>query len=315
MSQPFRLKKTIRDLKVSVDKIIQSYPKRWTVGVAVKNLETNSGIEIKGDEVFPSASTFKVAVLYELFREADEKKVNLRRRIAIKEKYLSPGSGIINFLDSGLKLSLRDLAVFMIVLSDNTATDIVMDTVGKENVDRLLRNLGLVKTSFPKNTKELLGDAFGIDVMAVQGRKLLELCRKKGERGEYNPKTIVFSETRDNDITTPKEMGQLLENLSKGFMLTEESKEEAMKILLEQQLNTRIPLLLPPNVEVAHKTGTLMGNINGKMTGIVNDAGIICMGNDKKVILSAFTKDVDDRSKATLLIAKIAKAVHDYFAN
>ncbi len=210
-------------------------------------------------------------------------------------------------------MSIKDLATLMIILSDNTATDIVMDIVGKENVNCLLRDLGLIKTSFPKNTKELLADAFGIDLTKVKGKAFLELFREKAEKGEVNPKTIVLSEIPDNNITTPSEMGLLLEKLTQGYMLSDKSRDEAIEIMLRQQLNTRIPLLLPFGVEVAHKTGTLLLNINGKITGVVNDAGIIYTNNDKEIVLSVFTKNVDDIGEASLLIAKIAKTVYNYF--
>jgi len=80
-------------------------------------------------------------------------------------------------------LSIKDLATLMITLSDNTATDIVMDVVGK-NVNRLLRDLRLIKTSFPKNTKELLADASDIDLTKVKGKALLELFREKLKKGK-----------------------------------------------------------------------------------------------------------------------------------
>ncbi|MHA1581341.1 MAG: serine hydrolase [Candidatus Baldrarchaeia archaeon] len=148
-----------------------------------QGLTTSAGIEINGTEIFPSASTFKVAVLYELFRQVDKGRINLKHRIEIEEEHLAPGAGIINFFDAGLQLSIKDLATLMIILSDNTATDIVMDVVGK-NVNRLLRDLRLIKTSFPKNTKELLADASDIDLTKVKGKAILELFREKLKKGK-----------------------------------------------------------------------------------------------------------------------------------
>jgi len=105
-----------------------------------------------------------------------------------------------------------------------------------------------------------------------------------------NPKTIVLSETSDNNITTTSEMALLLEKLTQGYILSNKSRDEAIKMLLRQQLNTRIPLLLPFDVEVTHKTGTLLLNINGKVTEVVNDAGIIYKNNDKEIVLSVLLK-------------------------
>ncbi|MHA1581342.1 MAG: serine hydrolase [Candidatus Baldrarchaeia archaeon] len=118
---------------------------------------------------------------------------------------------------------------------------------------------------------------------------------------------MVLSETPDNNITTPSEMALLLEKLTQGYMLSNKSRDEAIKMLLRQQLNTRIPLLLPFDVEVTHKTGTLLLNINGKITEVVNDAGIIYTNNDKEIVLSVLLKMLMTLVKHLYLLLRLQK--------
>src|SRR2546425_787213 len=114
------------------------------MGLAVKDLTTGESFAVNAAMVFPQASSIKITVLMELLRQAQAGKLKLDDRVAIKQVQMVGGSGVLQFFgDASSAISLRDLAVLMIVLSDNTATNILIDQVGMANVNDTLAHLGL----------------------------------------------------------------------------------------------------------------------------------------------------------------------------
>src|SRR5207302_153052 len=102
------------------------------MGLAVKDLTTGESFAVNAAMVFPQASSIKITVLMELLRQAQAGKLKLDDRVAIKQVHMVGGSGVLQFFgDASSAISLRDLAVLMIVLSDNTATNILIDQVGQ----------------------------------------------------------------------------------------------------------------------------------------------------------------------------------------
>ena len=113
------------------------------LGVSVKHLGLGEAASLNGDELFPTASVFKVPVIVELYRQVDAGAISLDEKVTLLERDKVPGSGILKELSEGLVLSIQDLVELMMILSDNTATDLVVETVGVENINANLRRLGL----------------------------------------------------------------------------------------------------------------------------------------------------------------------------
>jgi beta-lactamase class A len=116
-----------------------------TLGLAARHLETGEQLALNADRVFPTASVIKLAVLAELYRQAEEGTLRLDRRIALTAKDAARGSGVLRDLAPGLRPTLRDLAVLMIIVSDNVATKALIEAVGgaKAVNDTTRRRLGL----------------------------------------------------------------------------------------------------------------------------------------------------------------------------
>jgi len=154
--------------------------------------------------------------------------------------------------------------MLMIIVSDNVAANIAIQRIGIENVNTYMRQLGLRKT--------------------VLQRKLMDFeARRRG---------------LDN-VTSPRDMADLLQKLAEETMLDKESCEKALAIMKHQQVRDRIPRYLPAGTPVAHKTG--------EITGIRHDVGVV-LGN-RPYIISAMSKDLKDEQKGAEAIARISQAV------
>lgn len=201
------------------------------VGYAVKDLKSGETFLRLPDTVFPQASSIKIAVLLELLRQAQAGTLELESRHTVRAAETTAAAGdtepILQMLGDGtVTLSLRDLAVLMIVLSDNSATNILIDRVGMENVNRTLETLGLEKTRLR--------------------RRMLDL--EAARRGNEN-------------TSTPREMMALLEGVRAGRVLDAAHAKEFWRILglPKDGPQSLFRSAIPPEVPLANKTGALEG--------------------------------------------------------
>jgi beta-lactamase class A len=192
------------------------------LGLALKDLKTGKTLLINEREVFPQASSIKIAVLFEMFKQAEEGRLDLDGFLTVDESNKVAGSGVLYYLGRpSLKLSVRDTAVLMVVLSDNTATNLIIEKVGMEAVNRRLDALGLGKTRLR--------------------RKMMDLK--------------AAGEGREN-VSTPLEMMTLLERIWKGEVLKDPYRKGLLDMLAipkESPLRSGVP----EDVEVAEKPGEL----------------------------------------------------------
>jgi beta-lactamase class A len=210
-----RFEREVQEIASRVDGVL---------GVTILDPATGDRVSINGDVVFTQASAIKLPVLVELMRQVEAGEQNLDEVVTLAASDIVPGSGVLQQLTPGkVSLSLRDVATLMVTVSDNTATNMIIDRVGMAKVGAEMARLGLAST---------------------------KLQRKMQDR-------TAWEENREN-LSTPNEQGRLLELLYKGEILSEKSREEIDRILTipkPGQLRT----LLPEGTKVAHKTGTLSG--------------------------------------------------------
>jgi beta-lactamase class A len=197
---------------------------RGVMGFSALDLSTGESFGINDDVVFPQASAIKVAILMEVYKQAGEGKFKLSDTRRIRREDKTGGSGILAELGDGtVEMSLHDLCVLMVVLSDNTATNMLIDLVGKQNVNRTLASLGLKETKLQRRM---------MDTAAAQ-------------RGEEN-------------FSTPAEAAHVMEILFKGEFLDRKSCEEILAILKKGKA-TNVKSGLPEDVVVASKPGGIPG--------------------------------------------------------
>lgn len=213
------------------------------IGLAVLDLTTGQKILLHADDVFPQASSIKITVLAELYRQAQQGKLKLTDLYTVQSSDLVQDSDIMNGLTPGItKITLRDLATMMVAVSDNAATNVLIDRVGMDSVNAFLDSLGLSHTRLRRKM---------MDVKAA-------------------------AEGREN-ISTPREMMTLLETLYRGKVLNKEMTEDFFKVLSTRK-DSWIPRELPEDLRVANKPGALEGVRND--SGVIfakNRPYILCV--------------------------------------
>jgi beta-lactamase class A len=255
-------------------------------GVSVKHLGTGESASLNGDELFPTASVFKVPVIVELYRQVEAGTMSLDEKVVLREEDKVPGSGILKELSEGLELTVRDLTELMMILSDNTATDIVTERVGMENINKTLRRLGLEKTKVVADCRDILTD--------------------------FSSGPTWSLGTENNDVTTPNEMLRLFEMIVDGEAAGRESCDAILSTMGRCQTGQyRLAKYLPRDkVEFAHKTGGL----TGRGRSVRNDVGVVTLRQSgERYIISCFTNEAKDAYDAEEFLAKVSKNVYDYF--
>ncbi len=272
------------------------------VGVAANHLETGAQVRHNADETFFTASTLKIPLLLELYRQIDQGKVDPSQRVEIVDDMRVNGSGVLKELEPGLQPTVHDLATLMIIISDNTATDILYEMVGRDSLDDIMRDLGLAKTRIPMSTRELLFSITGLDTQNPE--HTFQMASDRMFRQEFDMAADAFDEDK-SDVSTPNDMCTLLELVHRGEVLSPSSREAFFEILKRQQLNTMVPLLLPPGTRVANKTG---GYHNVRC-----DVGIVYSPSGPYTIAIMAKQIEAERLAIDLALASISRAVYDEF--
>jgi beta-lactamase class A len=270
------------------------------VGVCAEHLETGQRIDINADDLFFTASTLKVPLLVELYRQVDAGKVSPTDRVEVTEVLKTPGSGVLKEFDGGVRPTVKDLAMLMIIVSDNTATDLVYDLIGRDNVRAMLDELGLTATQIPMNVKELLYISTGLD--PANPEHTFQECSSRLFAQDWRLDSDAYDEAK-SDVSTPREMCALLRHVEKGDLLSSSSREAVLDILKRQQNKTVIPGLLPPSISIAHKTG-------GVHT-VRCDVGIVYAPNGPYTVAIMAKGITGERINIDLSLAKVSKAVWD----
>ena len=284
------------------------------VGVGIHHLETGRQLYLNADEPFPMASTFKVPVAYQLFTLVDQGKVRLDSMITVQPQDLHPGSGTLSSLfdDPGVSLSLRNLTELMLLISDNSATDMVLKVAGNGTaVNARLAALGIKGISVDRPTIHLIADAVGVKNLGPESGwslAMFDSLRRMVTPGQVLAAKQAFYQDR-RDTATPEGMARLLAKISRGEALGPERTAQLLDIMLRCETGAmRLKGLLPPQVPVRHKTGSLG-------FGVANDVGIIDLPDGAgRVVVAVFVKEsTRDVAAQELAIAQIARAAYDYF--
>jgi beta-lactamase class A len=252
------------------------------VAIALKHLRTGETFFLNADRPMPTASLIKLPVMIEIYQQAAEGKLKLTDPITLKKEDKVPGSGILtDHFSEGLTIPLLDAVRLMIVFSDNTATNLVLDKIGIDATAKRMEAWGYPNTKIHSKT--------------------------------YKRETSVFPE-RSKEFglgsTTAREMIGLLEKLHEGKLVNADASKTMLEHLKKCDDKDKFPRFLPADTVVAHKTGS----VNEART----DAGII-FTKTGPVALCVLTAKNEDKSwtadnAGNLMCAKVAKEMYDYFA-
>jgi beta-lactamase class A len=249
-------------------------------GISLRNLATGEGLSIRGDEPFPSASLIKVAVLVTLLDHVRHGRMSLDERTTLIARDRVGGSGILPRMGSGLNPTLEDLAWLMIIISDNTATNLVLDKVDVRPVGTKMEALGLPRSKIHSKTFRR-ETSIAMDSSVVYGL----------------------------GVTTPDETVQLFALLHEGKAVSPALDSLAIRMLLANQDDGMLVRWLPSGTRVAHKIGAV--------DRARNDCGILYTPA-APVALCVMTRENQDTSYAVdnpahLLVARVAREVFRHY--
>jgi beta-lactamase class A len=202
---------------------------RGTVSLFAKNLDTGETFGLGADDRVRTASVIKVPIMVEAFAQAAEGKVKWTDELVVTREKQVAGAGVLQELSPGLRLSLRDAVTLMIIVSDNTATNLVLDVVTTDAVNARMEKLGF--------------------------REIRSL-RKIGGGGEAKARTVGDNVTKGIGVATPREMVLLLEKLENGEVVGQEDSRAMIELLKRQQYHDGIGRRLK-DAAVASKPGAL----------------------------------------------------------
>ena len=224
----------------------------------------------------------KTPVLIEAYKQAATGKFQIQDSLLVKNEFKSIVDGSLYSLDSkddsdvelykreGKKVKIYDLLYLMIIKSSNLATNLVIDLVGAKNVNNTMRQMG------------------ANDIQVLRGVEDNKAYRKG-----------------INNTTTAYDQMLIFSEMANGKIVSQESSDAMISILIDQKFNDKIPAKLPNNVKVAHKTGWI--------TGVNHDAGIVLLPDGRKYVLVLLSKDLEDDQAAVQSMAKVSRMIYQYF--
>lgn len=247
------------------------------VALYAQDLKSGKSVAIDADTPVPTASVIKLTILYDALKDIEEGKASFGDRLTLTKDNQVGGSGVLRLFDVPLELTLKDALTMMVVVSDNTATNLAIDHLGLQNIDARIQSLGL------KNT----------------------WLYKKVFLPPSGP-VIADQKTFGLGKTTAREMASVMAHFATCDTIRKDLCDAGVSMLKNQTDQNAIPRYLR-GVEVANKTGAL--------DNVRNDVAIVYAKNGP-IVISAFTYDNADQSwtpdnAGQLLMGRLAKTIVD----
>ena len=282
------------------------------VGVGAVHIESGERISFNARERFPMASTYKIPIALQIFTLVDRRELSLDQMVEVKQRDLRPGSGVLTpYLSKpGVSLSIRNLLELTLLISDNTATDLLLRWAGgPEAVTARMRSFGLTDINIDRPTVQMMAESSGY-VLPPENEWTPELFKKLYQSTTPDSRKEAGRRFQKDfrDTTTSETMVALLEKIYKGEILTAESRGMLLDILERCQTGkNRIKGLLLPETVVAHKTGSIAGS--------ASDVGIITLPEDAgHVVMAIYVKGTEKEAfEKERAIAQISRSIYDFF--
>ena len=272
----------LQQLRANLERIARSVNAKW--GIYVKCLETGEEVASDADEQMDTMSVIKIPLMVESFRQIGAGKFGLTNRIALRNDDKRPGTGVIRSLDEGVQLTVKDLLTLMIIVSDNTATDLMFRQVGGiEPVNALMKDYGLTQT-------RAVGTA----------KTWFDALRAAPSAAEFHREG-----KHPFGLSSPRDMGKLLERIKTGQAVGKEASNTMLQIMRGQVYRTRLPNYVT-GFNVPHKTGDFLPYIG-------NDVGIF-ESPARNIVVSVFTANhYGIGANLEDAIGRIGEQIADYF--
>ena len=274
---------SLQRLRASIERTTRSVNATW--GIYIKSLETNEEIALDADSQMETMSTIKIPLMVEVFEQIKAAKFKLTDKYTFVQADSQPGTGTIQRLDPGAVMTVKDLITMMIIVSDNTATEVLYRMVGGPGtVNARMDALGL------KNTR----------AQNVPSKWFPALRAASSTEQFYRDGKNPFG------LSTPREMGRLLEMMERGTLVDKPSSDLMLQIMRSQLYRTRIPRYVT-GYRIPHKTGDFLPYVG-------DDVGVL-EADGRTIVISIFTGNHFGSGEALEnAIGLVAKDVGDYFA-
>lgn len=266
----------MNNLERKIEATIVEAGGKW--GIIVEDLkDKKKRIVINETELFAAQSIIKVPIMAAVFAAYEDKKLNLNDLKKLRKEDIVGGTGVLKHMSVGLEITVFDLVTLMIIQSDNTATNILIELVGFEKIKSMMEYGGMVNSCFMK-------------------------------------KLMIYPATNKDmeNYITAEDIHLFYKKLTEGKILSRDSSEQMIRILKKQQIRNALPFYLPeinndilgeePKWQLANKTGT--GH------HIQHDVGILYV-RDQSVLITVLSKNLT-AVKSLHTIAHIGKEVYDY---
>lgn len=271
-------------LKANVERIARSTNAEF--GIYVKCLETGEEIAINADRQMDTMSVIKIPLMVEAFRQMEAGKFALTDRVTLRDEDKRPGTGVIRSLDAGAVLTIKDLLMLMMIVSDNTSTDLIYQKVGGlEPVTKLMQDYGLTS----------------IKATGTADDWFKALAAAPSRLEFHNKNQHPFG------LASPRDIGKLLEKMERGEAVSKKASDLMLQMMRAQVYSSRLPKYVT-GYRLPHKTGDFLPFIG-------NDVGVL-ESDQRKVVISVFTSASQEGIGPMLeeSIGRIAELVGNYFA-
>jgi len=254
------------------------------VSLYAEDLESGEILVICPEEIHVACSLIKVPILALLLKDGEEGKVDPEAKIRIPEEKRVGGTGMICHLSAGLELSWNDIMKLMISVSDNTATNAIIDLLGMERINAFFRDIGLFSTELQ--------------------RKMMDLEAVKAGRNNY---------------TTAADMGKVLKMAASGTLVSQRASETVLEIMSRQFYTNKLPAMLPavpsyaPAAEKKNPSPGMVAvaNKTGDLPKTQHDMGYFVLPGGRKYIIAMLTSNLSSDQDGISCIGKVSKAVYE----
>jgi beta-lactamase class A len=280
---PVRRVSPLARVRMAVVRNTRSVNASW--GIYIKSLDTNEEIAVNPDRQMETMSTIKIPLMVEVFAQVKAGRFALSDKYTLVEADIQPGTGTLQRMDPGAVMTVKDLVTMMIIVSDNTAAEVLYRLVGgPEAVNARMKMLGLAQTS-----------AIHVPSTWFRGLAAAESPEQFYREGKYR-----FG------LSTAREMARLLELMVRGALVDEAASDLMLQIMRWQLYRARIPRY-SSGYQIAHKTGDFPPYVE-------DDVGILEV-DDRRIVVCVFTGNHFGSAEALEnAIGLVAKDVADYFA-
>ena len=251
------------------------------VGHYIEDCESGEVFTINPDRIFPAASVIKIPMLALLLHDAQQGEIDLYAPHKTAESNYAIGTGIINGLSHELNFNLHDMAKLMVILSDNTATNEIMDIIGIERFNKVCKEWGYNSITL--------------------GRKMMDFEAIRQGRNNY---------------MSAGDAGRIFSAIAKGTLVSAEVSKMIFDMMAEQLCRNKLPALLPVVAAYSGVAGlpdgkVMVANKTGGLVSIQHDAGIFMLPDGRRYIIAMFTDGLEDDLDGITAISKVSLAVYN----